>query len=88
MSKRASAKVEKVSGTNPYLTTKIAWRLTSGTSTYPQTIKFKRQYKYLKGFVFDCYGGSNADEQLNVDERSYGVYRPQFQIQSKHTEVP
>ena len=61
MSKRVSAKVERGAGTKPSQTTKTAWRRLMGTATYPQPIKFDGRCEDLKGFIFDCSGGSNPE---------------------------
>ena len=62
MGKRVSVKVEKGGGAKLYPTTKIVLRRCPGTPIYPQSIKFEEKCKYLKGFVFNCSGGSNTEE--------------------------
>ena len=61
MSKWEIVKLEKGTVMKPSLT-KAAWRRKPGTAAYPQPDKFEVQYKYLKGSLFDCLGGSNTED--------------------------
>ena len=63
MIKQEIINVEKGGVSKPSLT-KAIWRRKLETSTYTETYKFEVWWKYLKGFVFDCFDGSKMDDYL------------------------